>query len=172
MRLARLTIPGVLAGGALALELYASVQVAMGVVAGAFRVWPLRLLHMVQNHRDLLEQANLSIVFMARSFCVVSPLSRLRRTLRPGTVYGPSLSQYQVQRGSISTSVGDIVAFFLTVLAAYLLSAFIRFVLEQDVYSRTRIATGQSYAVSSLLNYSILAIGFRRCLRCTGDGPK
>ena len=39
------------------------------------------------------------------------------------------------ERGSISTSVGDIVAFFLTVLAAYLLSAFIRFVLEEDVYS-------------------------------------
>ena len=36
MRLARLTIPGVLVGGALALELYASVQVAMGVVAVRF----------------------------------------------------------------------------------------------------------------------------------------
>jgi small-conductance mechanosensitive channel len=56
--------------------------------------------------------------------------------------------------------VGDIVAFFLTVLGAYLLSAFIRFVLEEDVYPRTRIATGQSYAVSSLLNYAIVAIGF------------
>jgi small-conductance mechanosensitive channel len=66
----------------------------------------------------------------------------------------------RLERGSISTSVGDIVAFLLTLLAAYLLSAFIRFVLEEDVYSRTRIATGQSYAVSSLLNYSILAIGF------------
>jgi hypothetical protein len=56
MRLARLTIPGVLVGGALALELYASVQVATGLVACAFRVWPLRLLHMVQHHRDLLER--------------------------------------------------------------------------------------------------------------------
>ena len=74
-------------------------------------------------------------------------------------VYGRSLFNTRFERGSISTSVGDIVAFFLTVLA-YLLSAFIRFVLEEDVYSRTRIATGQSYAVSSLLNYSILAIGF------------
>ncbi|HJU60798.1 MAG TPA: hypothetical protein VJ864_02040, partial [Candidatus Binatia bacterium] len=56
MRLARLAIPGVFVGGALAMELYASVQVAMGVIAYALRVWPLRLLHMVQNHRDLLEQ--------------------------------------------------------------------------------------------------------------------
>jgi small-conductance mechanosensitive channel len=66
----------------------------------------------------------------------------------------------RLERGSISTSVGDIGAFFLTLLAAYLLSAFIRFVLEEDVYSRARIATGQSYAVSSLLNYAILTVGF------------
>jgi small-conductance mechanosensitive channel len=33
-------------------------------------------------------------------------------------------------------------------------------VLEEDVYSRARIATGQSYAVSSLLNYAILTVGF------------
>ena len=73
---------------------------------------------------------------------------------------GQAFLNTRLERGSISTSVGDIVAFFLTVLAAYLLSAFIRFVLEEDVYSRTRIATGQSYAVSSLLNYAILTIGF------------
>jgi small-conductance mechanosensitive channel len=74
----------------------------------------------------------------------------------------------RLERGSISTSVADIVAFFLTVLGAYLLSAFIRFVLEEDVYPRTRIATGQSYAVSSLLNYTILAVGFFLALAVLG----
>jgi potassium efflux system protein len=160
MRLARLTIPGVLAGGALALELYASVQVAMGVIAYALRVWPLRLLHMVRNHRDLLERR------VYRLFLWLAVFAWLSRYLDYLGLFDPAVSMAQaflntrLERGSISTSVGDIVAFFLTVLAAYLLSAFIRFVLEEDVYSRTRIATGQSYAVSSLLNYSILAIGF------------
>jgi small-conductance mechanosensitive channel len=160
MRLARLAIPGVLVGGALAMEVYAWAQVTIGVVAGAFRVWPLRLLHMVQNHRDLLERR------IYRLFLWLAVFAWLARYLDYVGLFDPAWSMAQTffntrfERGSISTSVGDIVAFFLTVLAAYLLSAFIRFVLEEDVYSRTRIATGQSYAVSSLLNYSILAIGF------------
>jgi potassium-dependent mechanosensitive channel len=33
-------------------------------------------------------------------------------------------------------------------------------VLDEDVYPRTRIAAGQSYALSSLLHYIILALGF------------
>jgi potassium-dependent mechanosensitive channel len=168
MRLARLAIPGVFVGGALAMELYASVHVAMGVIGYALRVWPLRLLHMVQNHRDLLERR------IYRFFLWLAVFAWLSRYLDYVGLFDPASSLFQaffntrLERGSISTSVGDIVAFFLTLSIAYLLSAFIRFVLEEDVYSRTRIATGQSYAVSSLLNYFILAIGFILALGVLG----
>jgi small-conductance mechanosensitive channel len=160
MRLARLTIPGVLAGGALALELYASVQVAMAVVVYGLRVWPLRLLHLVHHHGDLLERR------IYRLFLWLAAATWLSRYLDYLGLLDPVLSllssvfNSKLERGAISISVGDIVAFFLTLLAAYLLSAFLRFVLEEDVYPRTRIAAGQSYAVSNLLNYAILAIGF------------
>jgi potassium-dependent mechanosensitive channel len=160
MRLARLTIPGVLAGGALALELYATVQVAMGLVVYGLRIRPLRLLHLVQHHRDLLERR------IYRFFLWFAVVAWLTRYLDYLGLFDPAWSAAQaffstrLERGSISTSVGDIAAFLFTLLAAYLLSAFIRFVLAEDVYSRTRIATGQSYAVSSLLNYAILTAGF------------
>ena len=168
MRLARLAIPGVLVGGALALELYASIQVAIAMVAWAFRVWPLRLLHMVEHHRDLLERR------IYRLFLWLAVVAWLSRYLDYVGLFDPVWSMARgflntrLERGSISTSVGDIVAFFLTVLGAYLLSAFIRFVLEEDVYPRTRVAEGQSYAVSSLLNYAILAIGFVVALAVLG----
>jgi potassium efflux system protein len=160
MPLARLTIPGVLAGGALALELYASVQVAMGVIAYALRVWPMRLLHMVQHHRAFLERRIYKLFLWLALVAWFTRYLDYLGLFDPVSSMAGAFLNTRFERGSISTSVGDIVAFFLTVLAAYLLSAFIRFVLEEDVYSRTRIATGQSYAVSSLLNYSILAIGF------------
>jgi small-conductance mechanosensitive channel len=160
MRLARLTIPGVLVGGALALELYASVQVVMGLVAYAFRVWPLRLLHMVQNHRDLLERRIYRLLLWLVAVAWLSRYLDYLGLLDPAWSMAAEFLNTKLERGSLSISVGDIVAFFLTVLAAYLLSAFIRFVLEEDVYPRTRIATGQSYAVSSLLNYAVLTIGF------------
>ena len=56
VRLARLMTSGMLAGGVMALTLYASVQVLSGVLACALRVWPLQALHMVQHHRDRLER--------------------------------------------------------------------------------------------------------------------
>ena len=48
----------------------------------------------------------------------------------------------------------------LTVWVAYLLSAFIRFVLREDVYPRKGIPRGASYAYLRLLHYVILALGF------------
>ena len=160
MRLARLTIPGVFAGGALALELYASAQVAMGLIVYALRLWPLRLLHMVQHHRDLMERRIYRLLLWLVAVGWLLRYLDYLGLLDPAWSLATAFLNTRLERGSISTSVGDIVAFFLTVLGAYLLSAFIRFVLEEDVYPRTRIATGQSYAVSSLLNYTILAVGF------------
>lgn len=73
---------------------------------------------------------------------------------------GQTVLAARLQRGALSISLGDVLAFLLTVWAAYLLSAFIRFVLEEDVYPRARVTPGRSYATSSLLHYVILALGF------------
>jgi potassium-dependent mechanosensitive channel len=51
---------------------------------------------------------------------------------------------------------------------AYVVSAFLRFVLQEDVYPRTQITRGISYAVSSLLNYVILTLGFLLALGALG----
>ena len=168
IRLARLAIPGVLAGGALALELYASVQVAMGVVACALRVWPLRLLHMVKDHRDLLERRIYRLLLWLIAVAWLARYLDYLGLFDPAWSVATEFLNTRLERGSISTSVGDIAAFFLTVVGAYLLSLFLRFVLEEDIYPRTRIAAGQSYAVSSLLNYSILTIGFLLALGVLG----
>ena len=66
----------------------------------------------------------------------------------------------RLERGSISISLGDVLAFVLAVWVSYLVSNFIRFVLREDMYARTRIASGISFAISSLLNYIIIALGF------------
>ena len=67
---------------------------------------------------------------------------------------GPSISK------AISFSAGDVLEFVLTVWLAYVISAFLRFVLQEDVYPRTQMTRGISYAVSSLLNYALLTLGF------------
>jgi potassium efflux system protein len=167
-RLASLMTPGVLVAGVFILWGYTLVQLASGIIAYAFRVWPLRLLKMVQRHRDLLEaRIYRLLLWLIIGGLVVRYLDYLG-LLDPVTTLVRGLLTTRLERGSISTSVGDIVAFVLTVLAAYWLSSFIRFMLEEDIYPRTRIASGQSYAVSNLINYSILAIGFILALGVLG----
>jgi potassium-dependent mechanosensitive channel len=160
MRLARLAISGVLAGGALALELYASLQVAIALVTYAFQVPPLSLLKLVQHHRDLLVRRIYRIFLWLIAAGWLGRYLDYLGLLQPAQAAVIEILNTRLERGSISISIGDICAFFLTVLGAYLLSSFIRFVLKEDIYPRTGIATGRSYAVSSLLNYTITAVGF------------
>jgi len=160
IRLAHLAISGVLAGGALALELYASLQVAIALIAYALRVPPLNLLKLVQHHREFLVHRIYRIGLWLIAAGWLARYLNYLGLLQPVQSMAAELLSTRLEKGSISISIGDIGAFVLTVLGAYLLSSFIRFVLEEDIYPRTGIATGRSYAVSSLLNYTIIAVGF------------
>jgi small-conductance mechanosensitive channel len=62
--------------------------------------------------------------------------------------------------GSIHVSLGDILAFGITVWAAFLVSRFVRFLLDEDVYPRVNLKRGLAYAISNTLHYLILVVGF------------
>jgi small-conductance mechanosensitive channel len=62
--------------------------------------------------------------------------------------------------GSATISLGGVVTFGAVVAAAFLISRFLRFILEEDIYPRVRLARGIPYAVSTLLHYLILLVGF------------
>ena len=168
MRLARLLASSVFSGGVLALTLYACTRVATGVVALTLRVWPLNLLQMVQHHRDLLERrVHGVLIVLAIGAWAARFLDRIG-LFQPAWSLGGAILTAKLGRGSISFSAGDVLEFVLTVWLAYLVSAFIRFVLREDVYPRTRLTRGISYAISSLLNYVIIALGFALALGVLG----
>jgi len=167
-RLARLLTPGILAGGILGLAAFASLRVGGGVVALALRVWPLFSLQMVAHHRELLERRVYRLlIWIAVGGWLVRYLSYLG-LLDPAWSLANALLATKLERGSISISISDVLEFFLTVWLAYLLSRFLRFVLQEDVYPRIDLAPGLSYAASSLLNYVILAVGFVAALGVLG----
>ena len=159
-RLARLLTPGIFGGGVLALAAFAYLRVGAGVVALAFRVWPLRLLQMVEHHGEFLERKVYRLlIWMAVIGWSVRYLSYFG-LLDNAWSLGQALLATKLERGTIAISLGNVLEFFLTVWLAYLLSRFLRFVLQEDVYPRIDLAPGLSYAASSLLNYIILALGF------------
>jgi len=168
MRLARLLASGILGSGALALTLYAAVRVVGGLASFALRVEPLRGLQMVRHHRDLLERRAHRILIAMASVAWVSRTLDYVGLFWPTMTLARTVLSVRLGRGPIQISVGNILEFALTVWVAYLISAFIRFVLSEDVYPRTGLTRGISYAISSLLNYVIIAVGFVLALGALG----
>ena len=160
LRLARLLASGVVGSAALALLLYAYVQVGTGVVALGLRLWPLRRLQMVQHHRTMLERrVQRGLIWLATGVWLIRSLDYVG-LLGPVLALGQSALTARLERGAFSLSLADVLAFILALWVAYLLSAFLRFVLQEDVCPRMHVTRGISYAVSSLLHYVILALGF------------
>ena len=160
LRVGRLLVSGIFIGGALALTLSSSVKILSAVAAFGLRVWPLRLLDMVRHHRDLMERR---IYRVLGWLAILGWLARVLDYLglyQPALSLGKTILAAKLERGSISVSVEDVLAFVLAVWAAYLLSSFIRFVLQEDVYPRRKIPAGMAYAASRLLHYVILSLGF------------
>jgi small-conductance mechanosensitive channel len=167
-RLARLLTPGIFVGGILALIFFASLRVSAGLIALALRVWPLASLQMVAHHRELLERRVYRVlIWVAVMGWLVRYLSYLG-LLDPAWSLAHALLATKLERGSIAISLGNVLEFFLIVWLAYLVSRFLRFVLQEDVYPRIDLAPGLSYAASSVLNYVILALGFVAALGVLG----
>ncbi len=166
LELARLTTPAVLVGAADALWIFAAVEVSVAILAFALRTWPLQRLRLVANHQEWLLRR------FQRWFLWLAVLAWCFRYLDYLGLWQPTLTLVQqalavrLTLGAFSTSAGDVLAFGLTLWVAYLVSAVLRFVLEEEVYPRAGITTGVSYAASSLIQYTIgiaaffLALGF------------
>jgi potassium-dependent mechanosensitive channel len=168
MRLARMLGGGLFVSAFLAVVAYVVIQVADGLLAYTLRVWPLQRLGMVEKHRGLLAHR------AHRLFCWIMGATWLAGTLdyigllESALDLGQATMTAELRRGAISFSLGDVLVLILTVWAAFLLSRFIRFVLNEDVYPRLGVTLGLSYMVSSLLHYAILFFGFLLAIAALG----
>jgi potassium-dependent mechanosensitive channel len=168
MRFARMLGGGLFVSAFLALVAYVVIQVADGLLAYALRVWPLQRLGMVEKHRGLLAHR------AHRLFCWIMAGTWLAGTLDyiglldSALAIGQAAMAAELRRGAISLSLGDILVLVLTVWVAFLLSRFIRFVLDEDVYPRIGLTLGLSYMISSLLHYAILFLGFLLAIAALG----
>lgn len=160
VNLSRLVGDGVLRSLYAALVLYAAVRIIDGLIAFALRFRPLNRLKMVRDSGALIEAKTQKFVRVAALVLwIVIALDYF--TLRE-YVFGNlrALLTAELVLGSLSVSAADVLLFALVVWAAFALSRFVRFALEEDVYPRFALAQGVPYAVSTIVNYLILLLGF------------
>src|SRR5262249_11396652 len=125
-------------------------------------------LRMVVNHRLLFERRGAIVVAWAAAFLWVREELRWFNLLDDAEGLGLAVLEYRVTRGFVSLSPGDVLAFIATVWLAFLVSRFVRFLLEEDVSPRLPMGRGLPYAVSSLLHYVILLLGFLAAVGAMG----
>jgi small-conductance mechanosensitive channel len=144
----------------IAVVFYVAVRIADGLIMFASRVRPLRLLGMVHRHRSMLRRR------IRRVLQWLAIIGWFVLTLDSLSLRGPVIDRVRailtadLTIGALSVSLGDVLVFALTVWAAFLLSRFIRFLLEEDVYPRAGLTRGVPYAISTMLHYVILLVGF------------
>lgn len=73
-----------------------------------------------------------------------------------------------VSVGALSLSVGGVLAFALTLVAALFAARIVDGVLEAEVYPRARLPRGLPYALSTLARYGIYSLGFLFALAAAG----
>ena len=158
--LANLLGNALLSSAYLALILYAVIEVLDGLVIIAQRLGPFRLFSVVRRHGALLrDRMRQGLQWLAIFLWVLFVLDRL--LLRePLVVAIRRVVTAELVVGSLRISLGDVLAFVITVWVAFLVSRFVRFLLDEDVYPRIHLKRGLTYAISTMLHYVILLIGF------------
>ena len=166
--LARLLGSGVLRSAYAALIIYTGLRIWDGLAAYALRSRPLALLRVVQRDRSGI-QARLHRLFAGFTLIAVT-ISTLESfaLLRPTVDAAHRLVGAKLSRGQVSLSLGDVGVFVITVAIAFALSSIVRWVLQEEVYPRLPLAPGLPYALSTVVHYLILLVGFLLAVAAVG----
>src|SRR5262245_21985748 len=159
---------GILAAAYFAVALYAAVRILEGLVFFALRTRPLVSLAVVRRHEQLLRRRIARLIGVAAIITwVLLSLSAfsLRKAVISRTM---ALLNADIGVRCIRISLGAVVACVATIWITLLLSRLLRFILKEEVYDRFHLARGPAYAVSTLVHYVVLLVGFYIAIAALG----
>ncbi len=140
--------------------LYIAIRIIEGLITIALQVQPLGSLRVISLYRMMLQRRTSRVLeFLAFLFWLNLLLSFFG--LRdPLIARIESALNANLAIGSLNITLGRILAFVIAVCASFLLSKFLRFLLEEDIYRHLHLASGIPYAISTVLHYVLLLLGF------------
>jgi potassium efflux system protein len=152
----------------LGLALYAIYYVVAGVVRLLLRSRFLRHLKMVRRHQQLILERILTLLRIGLFVLWLVSSLKAMQVFEPVFDAIVRVLTAQARFGDVGISLGGILSFAVTVWAAFILSRFLRFVLEEDVYPRLALPRGVPTAISIGVHYLLLLFGFFLALAATG----
>ncbi len=148
--------------------LYATLRVVEGLIIISMEVGPLSLLRVVRFNRPILQRRICGVAaFLAFLYWLSLTLNFFAvRTLLIESA--AAALEAPISIGSLTISAGQILAFAVAVWASFLVSKFLRFFLEGDVYSHWKLERGIPQAISAMVHYVVLLVGFFVALAALG----
>jgi small-conductance mechanosensitive channel len=148
--------------------LYTVVRILEGLIIIALEMQPLASLRVVSLHRELLKQRSSVVLQFLAVFLWLRLLLGFFGLVAPLMAALRAALTASLTIGSLSISLGSVLAFLLAIWASVLVSRFVRFGLEEDVYGHLALERGIPYAISTMLHYAILLLGFFLALGALG----
>ncbi|SNS98880.1 Small-conductance mechanosensitive channel [Noviherbaspirillum humi] len=168
VRLADLLGSTALFSAYMAAVLYALVRVGEGVAQGTLCLPLVSRLGLVRRNKPLVTG------YLNRGLRLAAVAAWLWLVLQALGLFRPLVGMAQqawkvtLPIGSFTPEVSDIVLFILILWAAFKLSRLTRFVLEEEVYPKLHLQRGLPYAVSRVMHYLVLVVGFVLALNALG----
>jgi potassium-dependent mechanosensitive channel len=158
----------VLRAAYLALIFTAASRIVESLVIVAFQAKPLTYSATVRKHRTLLRRRTTQLLRLVIFLLWISFVFNQFELSDLLINEANAVLNSGFALGAFRLSLGQIVGFILVVWASFLVSKFLRFLLEEDIYGRLKLARGLPYAISSVLHYTVLMIGFFIALAALG----
>jgi small-conductance mechanosensitive channel len=152
----------------IAAMLYAAIRIIEGLITIALQVRPLGSSRAISQHRPMLHRRTSRLLEFLAFLFWLTVLLNFFGLLNPLIATTESALNANLAIGSFSFTPGQILAALVAVWAAFLVSKFLRFLLEEDVYRHLHLASGIPYAISTMLHYVILLLGFFVALSALG----
>ncbi|MEJ2052045.1 MAG: mechanosensitive ion channel, partial [Calditrichota bacterium] len=168
MSLATLLTTAFLKSIYMGIALYTLLRIAEALITIMMNSTLAQTLRMVRRHHDLLvSRLHKFVQFVMVVFWLYDIL--INYTLAsPLWKIVDSVLVKKLSVGDLNISLGDVLAFLFTIWLSILISRFIRFVFDEDVYPRLHLSRGVPATISLLLNYSIIALGFLAAISAAG----
>src|SRR6516162_983660 len=152
----------------IAAVLYTVIRIIEALTIIALQVRPLGSLRVVALHRPMLQRRTCRLLEFLAFLVWLNVLLNFFGLRDPLIASIEAALNANLAIGAFNITLGGILAFLITVWASFLISKFLRFVLEEDVYHHFHLARGIPYAISTMLHYAILLIGFFVALGALG----
>jgi small-conductance mechanosensitive channel len=159
---------GVIISAFVAIVLFMGVVVTRSMLVALFQTRALQRLNVVRWHAATLERWIMRILPLA---ALLAWITVVARAFRVDTTLGgwlDALLYSSARIGTLEISLADVLGFAIAIWIGLLLSRFIRFLLENDVFPRVTLPRGVAATILMLVNYTVIGIAIVMAVAAAG----